>query len=122
MKMLNGEIFGAVQALNTINEEKWPVKGSLGLIELGQILNPVIERIEKVRNELVKKHASGGESITPESENWGAFTVEYNELMMAECEVEFKIVTLPLVVNGKDVAVTPITLKTLEKFVVFKEA
>ena len=124
MKLLNGEIFGAVNALNELYEKEWPVRTSLALAKLtGKLNGPFID-ISKVKDGLVQKYGevdkenSNSIAIKPESENFGKFAEEYNELMMQEAdEVVFEIVKLPQEVDGKPLMIKANLLLPLEKFI-----
>ena len=122
MKLLNGEIFGAVQSLNKLYDKEWPIRESLALTKLMQVLSAPFEVIEKIRTGLVTKYQNpGGNGINEESPNWGIFIGKYNELMLEKSTVEFTKVVLPLAVDGKDVALSPQAIATLKSFVTFEE-
>jgi len=56
MKLLNGEIFMAHGALDTLSEKDLPVKASFGLAKLKIAIGKLYDAIEGVRNTLVNKH------------------------------------------------------------------
>jgi len=124
MKLLNGEIFNAVQALNELYDKEWPVRTSLALAKLTGKLNGPFMAIDKVRNGLVQKYGepdktnSNSISVKSDSENYPKFAEEYNELMMQQAdEVVFEVVKLPQEIDGKPLMIKANLLIPLEKFV-----
>lgn len=127
MKLLNGEVYGAVQSLAQLSEKELPVKVSYWLARLTNKMDGTFKAIEKVREGLVKKHGTpnlenpGQVSIKPEDENWEKFITDYNELMMQETEVDFEPVKLPIKlpqeVDGKPLSLKFNVLVALEKFI-----
>jgi len=127
MLLDNGEVFGAVQGLTQLSEKELPVKVSYWIARLINKLDDGYKPIDKLRQELVQKHGSsdpeqhGQASIKPDSENWTAFILDYNELMAMETEVDVEPVVLPIEipseVDGKELTVKPNVLVALEKFV-----
>jgi len=125
MKLENGEIFTAVNALNDLYEKEWPVRVSLALAKLSRKLQEPFKAIEQVREGLLKKHGTvdekGGTSIKPEDENWSKFAEDFNELMSQTTELVFDKVKLPEEVDGKPVVIKPSLLVPLEKFIEIEE-
>jgi len=124
MKLLNGEIFNAVQALNELYDKEWPVRTSLALAKLTSKLNEPFMAIDKVRNGLVKKYGESDEtnpnsiSVKTDSESYTKFAEEYNDLMMQEAdEIVFDVVKLPQEVDGKPLIIKANLLIPLEKFI-----
>ena len=124
MKLLNGEIFNAVQALNELYDKEWPVRTSLALAKLTGKLNGPFMAIDKVRNGLVQKYGepdktnSNSISVKSDSENYPKFAEEYNELMMQQAdEVVFEVVKLPQEIDGKPLIIKANLLIPLEKFI-----
>lgn len=124
MKLLNGEIFNAVQALNELYDKEWPVRTSLALAKLTSKLNEPFMAIDKVRNGLVKKYGESDEtnpnsiSVKTDSESYTKFAEEYNDLMMQEAdEIVFDVVKLPLEIDGKPLVIKANLLIPLEKFI-----
>ena len=122
MELLNMEIFGAVNALNTIFEMELPVRTSLSLAKLINKLNEPFLSIEKVRVGLVNKYGekdseTNQTSIKPDNENFPKFLGEYNELMSQKTEIVFDTVMLPQEVNGKPLIIKPALMVALVKFV-----
>jgi hypothetical protein len=132
MKLMNGEIFGAVTALNQMFEMELPVRTSLALAKLVGKLDEPFAAIEKVRAGLVKKYGKtnpknnqtevlpmdddGEGNITP-NENFPKFMEEYNELMIQETELVVDIVKLPQNIKGEPFVLKAALLIPLRKFV-----
>ena len=100
MKLINSEVFLAIQALQKIGDLKIPVKASLALAKLKIKLNEENAPIEEVRNGLIKKYGQpderGGIRIKGDSSNWSKFAEEFDELMKQETkEFVFEVVKLP---------------------------
>ena len=125
MKLLNGEIFMAHGALDTLSEKDLPVKASFGLAKLKIAIGKLYDAIEGVRNTLVNKHGEKDDkvsvSIAPNSENMVKFQEDYMKLMTEEVEVEFEKVCLPLEVDGKPFNVSADILVPLNKFIEIEE-
>lgn len=123
MKLLNGEIYNAVQSLNELFEKDWPVSVSLSLAKLSNKLSEPFDAIEKVRVGLVSKYlpidenGNKGSEIKPEDDNWGKFSEEFFELMAQDTELVFDVIKLPSKIDGKAVVVNPKILVPLEKFI-----
>lgn len=122
MELLNMEIFGAVNALNTIFEMELPVRTSLSLAKLIGKLNEPFLSIEKVRTGLVNKYGKSDPetrqvSVKPDNENFPKFMEGYGELMSQKTELVFDIVMLPQEVNGKPLMIKPALMAALVKFV-----
>ncbi len=132
MKLNNGEIYSAWDALNRLTPEgtKFPVKVSLGIVKLRTKLGEPYKEIEEVRNGLIKTHGKeedGQIKVDPEGENFEKFVEEMNELFAQEVEVVFDKVKLPEKVAAtcdkcshnmdKMLEIEPSVLMALEKFV-----
>ena len=131
MKILNGEIFGAMEPLSKLVGKDFPVKASIALHQLVIKLSEQSKVIENVRQGLIRKHGkedlkgSGNlEVITPNdpkgravSESYPKFVEEFNELMGQEVEIDFKKVTLPSETDGKSLQMSVNDLIALEKFI-----
>lgn len=122
MELLNAEIFGAVNALNTIFEMDLPVRTSLSLAKLLGKLSEPFQAIEKTRTGLVTKYGiqnikTNQVEVKPGDENFPKFVEEYNELMDQKTEFIFDIVKLPQEINGKLLIIKPAILIPLTKFV-----
>ena len=125
MKLENGEIFTAVNALDDLYEKEWPVRVSLSLAKLARKLQEPFKAIEQVREGLLKKHGTPNEmgrvSIKPEDASWAKFAIGFNELMSQTTELVFDKVKLPEEVDGKPVVIKPSLLVPLEKFIEIEE-
>jgi len=127
MKLTNGEIYGAVNALGQLADKELPVKVSYWLARLANKLDGAFKSIDKVRNALVTKHGApnpenrGAIELKPGDENWEKFLVDYNELMIQEEDVDFEPVKLPIKlpqeVDGKSLSLKFNVLIALENFV-----
>ena len=135
MKLNNGEIFDAWEALNKLTPEgtKFPVKVSLGIVKLRTKLRDRYQEIEEVRNGLIKTYGKADKDnpmqikVEPNSENFGKFAEEMNELFAQEVEVVIDKVKLPEKVAAtcdkcshnmdKMLEIEPSVLMALEKFV-----
>ena len=132
MKLNNGEIYYAWEALNKLTPEgtKFPVKVSLGIVKLRTKLKDPFNEIEEVRNGLVKTYGEekGGQvTVDPESKNYVKFTEEMNELFTQETEIVIEKFKLPEKVAAtcdkcshnmdKMLEIEPSVLMALEKFV-----
>ncbi len=135
MKLSNGEIFDAWEALNKLTPEgtKFPVKVSLGIVKLRTKLRDFYKEIEEVRNGLVKTYGvvdvenPNNVNVDSNSKNFPKFVSEMEELMNQEQEVVFEKVKLPEKVAStcdkcshnmdKMLEIEPSVLMALEKFV-----
>ena len=127
MKLQNGEVYGAVSALAQLADKELPVKVSYWLARLANKLDGEFKAIDKVRAELIKKHGKeqtesrGDFTINPKDENWEKFSIDFNDLMMEETEVDIEPVKLPIklpeTVDDKPLTIKLNVLAALEKFV-----
>ena len=131
MKLTNGDIYGAQEALRKLVGQKFPVMVSYKLSKLVMKLNEQFKVIEEVRNGLVKKYGEtngkGQILVKTESENFPKFVAEFDELMAQESEIACEKVKLPEKVAAtcdkcnhnmdKQFEIEPQVLMQLEKFV-----
>ena len=124
MQFMNGEIYGAVQALIKLSEKELPVKIAYWLARLSGKLNEPYKAINTVKNGLVTKYGTAtaqGLTIEPEDANWEAFTKDYNELMSEEIELDISPVVIPIIlpekIGGELLSIPFNILVSLEKFV-----
>ncbi|KKK80420.1 hypothetical protein LCGC14_2823650 [marine sediment metagenome] len=132
MKLNNGEIFSAWDALNRLTPEgtKFPVKVSLGIVKLRTKLSDSYKEIEEVRNGLVKTYGEekdGQTIVDSKDKNYPKFVDEMNELFAQEAEVVIEKVKLPEKVAAtcdackhnmdKMLEIEPSVLMALERFV-----
>jgi len=118
MKVTNGDIFNAREALQTLMKERLPVKVSYWLARLARKLNDQLTIIEEVRQGLVKQYGEPDEKgeniqIQPGSKNMGPFLADLNELMGQEVELDSDIIKLP----GDGFSIEPSVLLALDKFI-----
>lgn len=123
MKLKNGEIFVAKEPLQKLLEMSLPVKSSLQVARLANKLNEQLKIIDDVRNGLIRKYGKadlkekGQLRVDPETEDFGKFVIDFNELMEQEVEVVLEKVKLPTEIDGKPLQIEPSVLMGLEKFV-----
>lgn len=121
MKLTNGEIFASREPLEALLQMKFPVATSFKLAKTANKVNEALKAIEDVRNGLINRYgqpnAQGQMSVMPESENFGPFVKDFNDLLALEVEVVIDKVKLPQEVDGKPLEVAPSLLMALDKFV-----
>jgi hypothetical protein len=119
MKVTNLDIWQAREPLQTLLEERWPVKTAYWLAKLARKLNEQRATIEAVRVKLVKQYGEQDErgqmQVKPDSPLWAAFACEFNDLLALEVEIDGEAVALPEV---EGLTLKPETLLVLEPFVV----
>ena len=119
MRLTNGEILSAREPLQALIAQKFPVLVSYKLAKIVGKLNPQLKVIDEVKNGLIKRYGveNGRGYVVPEdSENFGAFAQEFDELMAQVTEVVLEKVNLP-----GDFEIEPIALMALEKFIEVNE-
>ena len=81
MKLLNGEVLGASQALEELSNKDFPIKVSYGLVTLINKLASQVTIIEKLRTDLIKKYGTeekgGSISIAPNTPKMAKFMDEF---------------------------------------------
>lgn len=118
MKLTNGEVFNARVPLEQLSALKFPVKTSLALVKLAQKLQEFFLPVDKVRDGLIRQYGESDPEnpqltrVKPDSENWGKFITEMQELLSQEVEVVFETVALP-----EELEIEPTILMALSKFV-----
>lgn len=123
MKLLNGEIYMAHEALTKLTDKDLPVKTSFRLAKLKIALSKLYEAIEKIRNDLVIKYGEedkdkpGSIVIKPGSPNLQKYQEDFLSLMSEEVDVDFEKVLLPIEVDGKPFEVAADVLVPLDKFI-----
>ena len=97
MKLKNGEVYMAYNALAALSNEKLPVKVSFGLAKFAIKLEPNFKAIEKIRLVLVKELGVEKDSIySVSSEKRDEFQVKLDELFGLESEIgEITKIKLP---------------------------
>ena len=136
MKITNGELYGANEALGRLAEIKLPVKTSLQVAKLANKVGEKLKPVEEVKKGLVKTYEiysepneRGGEVIKTKGDekNLEKFASEFNELLLQEDNLEFEKIRMPEKIAGTcdachhnmDVSlqIEPSILIALEKFV-----
>jgi len=121
MKLLNGEVLGASQALEILSEKDFPIKVSYGLVTLINKLASQVVIIEKLRTDLIKKYGTedkgGNIAISPNTPKMTKFMDEFGILLSQEIDVDFEPVTLPFEINGSSYNIEPKILRSLGKFI-----
>ena len=121
MKLLNGEVLGASQALEILSEKDFPIKVSYGLVTLIDKMANQVAIIDKLRTELIKKYGTeeknGNIAIAPNTPKMVKFMDEFNTLLSQEIEVDFEPVTLPFEIDGASYNIEPKILRSLGKFI-----
>ena len=120
MRFRNEEIWNARAAIQRLIEEKLPVKVSYGLAKIANKVNEQLKIIEEVRMGLLRKYGERTESgweVKNNSEKFGKFMEEVQELLAQEVELVIEKVTLPTEINGELFQLEPRILMALEKFV-----
>ena len=121
MKLTNGEIFSASQALGELNEKEFPIRVNYGLLSIIKKLSGQFEIIDKLRVDLIKKYGTADEvgniTIEPNTESWTKFITDLNILFNEDVEIDYEVVKLPFEVDGKSYNISMKTLRILEKFI-----
>jgi len=123
MKLTNGQIFVAGQALPKLMGQKLPVMVSSRLIRLAQEIDIHLSVINAVRTNLVTQHSiekdDKGEPIikfnTPEME---AFSKDWSELLAEEIDVKFEGEKIKLPWTAE---IEPTALLALDMFIEIPE-
>lgn len=115
MKLTNGELFVAVEPLNRLMGQKFPIKTSLALSRLVHKLDSELRVINDVRQGLFQKYGTKepeGLMVKAGNPNKGKFDEEHAELMAQVVEVVFEKVKLP-----ESVEIEATDAMLLEKFI-----
>lgn len=131
MKLTNGEIFDAQIPLAELAPQKMPVKISLAVLKLRELINPIARMVEEMRNKLIKEYGKDGPKgfsiqptiLIPDPEHegrliqeanpkWPEFIKDFTEVRAVEVELDFNPIALP-----ENVELSPAALMALEKFV-----
>ena len=131
MKLINGEIFDAQRPLAELAPQKMPVKISLAVLDLKDLIKPIAAQVEEMRNKLILEYGEdtpNGKSVQPlilipdpEQEGrmlqvpnpkWEPFVKDFEEVRAVEVELDFAPIALPA-----SVELSPAALMALEKFV-----
>jgi len=109
MKLLNGEIVRASQALTEIRKLKLPIKTSSDLVKMALKLDEPLRAYDEVRKGLLEtyqiyaeKDEAGNDLIKTKgtSEDLQKFVSEMDELLQIETEVVIQKVNLPEKIAG----------------------
>lgn len=125
MKLANGEVFMAWDAIDKLMQEKLPVRVGMGLAKIRTVLFPAYKEISEVRDSLIKVHGddlpNGQKGLTtpnnpdgkPASPGWDAF-VEANAILMnTERDEDFTISKVKL----PEIEIEGTVILALEKFI-----
>lgn len=121
MKVSNGQVWTANQAIGPLLKEPWPVKTAWALAKLAQTLKERAVPIDQVRANLVNQYGEADErgrfTISDKSPGWGEFVPSFNELMEHEEEIDVEPVKLPTGKETDAVRVTGEALLNLGPFI-----
>ncbi len=131
MKLTNGEIFDAQRPLAELAPQKMPVKISLAVLDLKDLIKPTAAQVEEMRNKLILEYGEDtpkGKGVQPlilipdpEQEGrmlqvpnpkWESFVKDFEEVRAVEVELDFEPIALPA-----SVELSPVALNALKKFV-----
>ena len=118
MKLTNGEIYNAREALEKLTQAKLPLRASYDLAVMATKLRNQLMVIEKIRLDLLQTYGDKDEnrpnhlSIIPQSEKFPQFAEELGKLMTIEVDIDIEAVTLP-----DTLEIEPATLMALDKFI-----
>ena len=131
MKVTNGDISGAHKALAELAPQKMPVRISLAVLKLRQLLKPFADNVEEMRVKLVHEYGEASPQglsipptiLVPDPEHEGRLLPEVNpkhELFMRDFgevrDVEVVLEFEPIVLSGT-VELSPAAVMALEKFI-----
>ena len=102
------------------------------MAKLANVLNDPLRIIDEMRNKLIEeygeKNEDGQMQVKPDSEQFGKFMAEVNELMDQEVDITFEKVKLPEKIAAtcdacqhnmdKTIEIEPAILMALEKFII----
>lgn len=121
MRLTNGDIYLAFEALNKLVNLEFPVETSYELAKMIMKLNEQWKVVEMVRNSLIRKYGEEDESkkigIRADSPNYFKFVNEFNELMLQEIDIEFERVKISERAFENNGVVKPSVFIALDKFV-----
>ena len=132
MKLQNRDIFLARQPLQGLANMKLPIKSAFAVAKLANVLNDPLRIIDEMRNKLIEeygeKNEDGQMQVKTDSEQFGKFMAEVNELMDQEVDITFEKVKLPEKIAAtcdacqhnmdKTIEIEPAILMALEKFII----
>ncbi len=135
MEFTNAEIYNAKEPLQALVKGRFPVLVAYGLTKIVAALEPHIQAIDAVREQLVMTYGTpvdsaspGKKKIEPGDKHFGEFAVEYGRLMVQTVDVDCDIVEIPLKVGAtcgacrehmeRDLEIEPYALAALDKFIV----
>ncbi len=119
MKIKLEQIFSATTAIRKIDLNAPAGRESFILNDkFSKPLFSLIERIELQRNKLIEKYGTRNEKGIPtikgESENWSAFSKDYNELLAEEVDVDIMIIPMELALSAN---LTSAEARAMEPFI-----
>ncbi|MCK9569537.1 hypothetical protein M0R72_11410 [Candidatus Pacearchaeota archaeon] len=114
MKLTNGQIFTAGQALPKLMGQKLPVQTSVRIVRLAQEIDIHLAVINSVRKNLIEQYGEGDpKSIQPNTPAMEIFAKDWGALLAEESDVSFgEKIKLPWTVE-----IEPAILVALEPFI-----
>ncbi len=134
MKITNGEIFDIQKPLGELAPQKMPVKTSLAVLKLRELIQPIAGMVEQMRRKLIREYgdpsptnpqdfsiqptilvpdqAHEGRMLQEANPKWAEFVKDFEEVRNVEVELDFQPIALP-----DNVELSPAALMALEKFV-----
>jgi hypothetical protein len=118
MKLSNGAVWMAGQALGKLMGQKMPLNASVRLVKLSKELDTHLAVINGVRANLIHQHSDGKDRIEPNTPEMEAFVKDWAELMSQDVEVKFEgeKIKLPWTIE-----IDPMALIDLDMFVEIPE-
>lgn len=133
MEFTTGEIYNTKEALASLLKERFPVRVSLKLANLGTKLQPVIQAVDMEREQLIMTYGVSDKDkptqkrIAPGNEHFPQFAEEYGNLLAEKVDIDFEVVDLPMMVASvcpnchqtteRELSLEPYVLAVLDKFV-----
>lgn len=126
IKVQLGELRNITEGLNEIGEVKLPIKTAYWIGRIAKKVHSEMETFEKIRLELIKKHAltdTDGQPVIEDGQyqfgdNRGEFEKEFMELATEEIEINVNPLKLDQFGGAE---VEPTTLLRLDKFIIDEE-
>ncbi len=134
MEVTNGEIFDIQKPLGGLASQKMPVKTSLAVLKLRELIQPIVGMVEEMRRKLIQEYGVPSPTnpqdfsvqptiLVPDPEMEGRmlqvpnpkyeqFVKDFGEVRAEEVELDFEPIALP-----ESIELSPAALMALEKFV-----
>lgn len=94
MKLKNGVIFNATEALNKLATSDLPIKVVYNLKKNMDAINEQLKVINESRNSLIKKYGHDDKITQDDKEAMQKFVSDFNEILEIEEEVDIRTFTL----------------------------